>query len=296
MNAISIENHQFSAKVDLHGAQLASLYHKERSEELIWQRDPAYWAESAPICFPIVGDLKGGTYQYQGKEYTMKKHGVVRYADFSLKDYQADACTLEVQANETTLAAYPFLFALEIRFELTQQGIKVAYSIQNRDSKEMPASLGYHPAFNLDIQNYKHSDYEIKFSEKEQLDLYWLSEGVLKLKTKNYLDQDDVIPLSPHLFDDDALVFKNIKSTTLTLNRKNADWQLDMLTGGAPHLGIWAKPAAPYVCIEPWYTYQDSADVSGDLFEKPGMFVLKPGETFESYYEVRLKVGVKEAV
>lgn len=288
MNTVKIENEQFTATIDLHGAQLTSLFHKKRSEEFIWQRDPAYWAESAPICFPIVGDLKGGTYVYRGKTYTMKKHGVVRYADFALAGQQTDACTLEVKANTGTMASYPFLFALQIRFELGPGGIKVAYTIRNKDDKDMPTSLGYHPAFNIDVEHYEHSDYEILFSEKEQLDLYWLDEGVLKLKIKNYLDQENSIELSRHIFDEDALVFKNIQSDKLTLHRKGSNWRLEMLTGGAPHLGIWAKPAAPYVCIEPWYTYQDSADVSGDLFEKPGMFVLKPGEDFTSYYEVRV--------
>lgn len=288
MNTVKIENDQFTATIDLHGAQLASLFHKKRSEEFIWQRDPAYWGESAPICFPIVGDLKNGTYEYRGKTYTMKKHGVVRYADFSILDQQTDSCILEVKADVDTLASYPFLFALQIRFELTSTGIKVAYTIRNEDDKDMPTSLGYHPAFNIDIKNYEHRDYEILFSEREQLDLYWLDEGLLKLKTKNYLEQEDKIGLTSHIFDDDALIFKNIKSDKLTLHRKGTDWRVEMLTGGAPHLGIWAKPAAPYVCIEPWYTYQDSADVSGDLFEKPGMFVLKPGAIFESYYEVRV--------
>ncbi|PHN03392.1 aldose 1-epimerase family protein [Flavilitoribacter nigricans] len=288
MQPIQIENQQFTATIDLHGAQLASLLRKESSEEFIWQRDPAYWAESAPICFPIVGDLKDGTYHYEGKTYRMKKHGVVRYADFSLKDRQTDACTLSVKADADTLASYPFQFALEINFRLTDEGIVVAYTIRNEGNKDMPTGLGYHPAFNIDIENFEHSDYEIKFSEKETLDLYWLQQGVLELKTEKYLQNEDSITLTPHIFNDDALIFKDIKSQKISLNRKGTDWQLDMYTGGAPHLGIWAKPAAPYVCIEPWYTYQDSADVSGDLFEKPGMFVLKPGETFESHYELRV--------
>lgn len=291
MKPISIENQGFTAKVDLHGAQLTSLFHKQRAEEFIWQRDAAFWAESAPICFPIVGGLKNGTYQYEGKTYEMKKHGVVRYADFSVKELRPDACTLVMKANEETLVAYPFLFGLEINFALTAQGIMVSYIISNEDQKDMPASLGYHPAFNIDIDNYRHDDYEIKFSQKECLDLYWLNEGVLKLKTKNYLDQEDSITLTPNIFDEDALVFKNIKSAAISLSRKKSDWQLVMLTGGAPHLGLWAKPGAPYVCIEPWYTYQDGIDVSGDLFEKPGMFRLKPGETFTSFYEVQVMVS-----
>lgn len=288
MNIIKIENQQFTAAIDLHGAQLTSLYHKGRSEEFIWQRDPAYWAESAPICFPIVGGLKGGSYEYQGKTYTMNKHGVVRYADFAVIDQRGDACTLEVKANAETLAAYPFQFALQIAFILTEQGIRVEYTIRNEDNKPMPTSLGYHPAFNIDIEAFGHNDYELHFSEKETLDLYWLDDGLLELKEKNYLHHEDTIELTVHIFDDDALIFKDIRSQLLTLHRKNSDWKIEMLTGGAPHLGIWAKPAAPYVCIEPWYTYQDSEYVSGDIFEKPGMFVLDPGTSFRSFYEIRV--------
>lgn len=288
MDLINIENQTFRAAIDLHGAQLASLQNKKSGEEYIWQRDTAFWGESAPICFPIVGELKGGTYRYQGKTYQMKKHGIVRYADFTIKERQQDACTLKVAADEATLASYPFLFSLEISFQLNPRGIKVAYLIRNEDHKAMPAGLGYHPAFNIDIENFSHEDYVIRFSERETLDLYWLHEGVLAMKTENYLDRADTIQLTPTIFEDDALIFKNIASDKLTLARKHSNWQLEMHTGGAPHLGIWAKQAAPYVCIEPWYTYQDSAEASGDLFEKPGMFTLQPGEEFESFYEVKI--------
>ncbi|MCB0632868.1 MAG: aldose 1-epimerase family protein [Saprospiraceae bacterium] len=288
MDLVTIENDHFIAKIDRHGAQLAVLYCKTSSEEFVWQRDSAFWEESAPICFPIVGGLKDGTYTYDGQRYYMNKHGVVRYQDFQVVEHERDNCRLEIKANENTLASYPFQFTLAIDFKLTDQGIRVGYAISNKGGKDMPAGLGYHPAFNINIEEFKHADYEIRFSEKESLDLYWLNNGLLELKEEHYLNREDNIPLSAHLFDDDALIFKNITSDRISLVRKNSDWKIDMFTGGAPHLGIWAKPAAPYVCIEPWYTYQDSADVSGDLFEKPGMFVLQPGEVFESFYEVRV--------
>lgn len=287
MKTVSINNQRFSATIDLHGAQLTSLLDKVSEEEFIWQRDPAFWAESAPICFPIVGDLKGGTYQYNGQTYTMKKHGVVRYADFSLESKSEGACTLIVKADAGTLKAYPFLFTLAITFQLTEEGLRVAYNIRNEDHKDMPTSLGYHPAFNIDVEHYSHSDYFIEFSQPESLDLYWLKDGVLALKTAQFLDGESILPLHAHIFDDDALIFKDIASDAISLRRKGSDWRVRMLTGGAPHLGIWAKPAAPYVCIEPWYTYQDSATASGDLFEKPGMFILKPEESFQSYYEIQ---------
>lgn len=288
MNLVTIENDHFIARVDRQGAQLASLYCKKSSEEYIWQRDAEYWGESAPICFPIVGGLKDGTYTYAGHSYSMNKHGVVRYEDFEVVEHERSYCCLEVKANERTLESYPFQFTLGIAFRLTDLGIRVEYTISNMGGKDMPASLGYHPAFNINVKDFEHSDYEILFSEKETLDLYWLHDGLLDLKEKDYLQEEDHLTLSRHIFDDDALIFKDVDSDRISLVRKNSNWKIEMLTGGAPHLGIWAKPGAPYVCIEPWYTYQDSAEVSGDLFEKPGMFVLKPGEKFDSFYEVRV--------
>ena len=45
-----------------------------------------------------------------------------------------------------------------------------------------------------------------------------------------------------------------------------------------PDLGIWTKPGAPLLCIEPWSGYASPATFSGPLTEKPGSVNLAPGE------------------
>jgi galactose mutarotase-like enzyme len=55
---------------------------------------------------------------------------------------------------------------------------------------------------------------------------------------------------------------------------------------GFPELGIWAKPGAPFVCIEPWYGYADPEQPYGDLWNKPGIRKLAAGGTFTCTHRV----------
>ena len=40
---------------------------------------------------------------------------------------------------------------------------------------------------------------------------------------------------------------------------------------GFPYVGVWSKPGAPFVCLEPWYGRSDNKDFAGDLSQKTGV-------------------------
>jgi galactose mutarotase-like enzyme len=46
-----------------------------------------------------------------------------------------------------------------------------------------------------------------------------------------------------------------------------------------PHLGIWTKPGAGFICIEPWQGHADPEDFDGDFAAKPGVLLIQPDET-----------------
>jgi galactose mutarotase-like enzyme len=52
-----------------------------------------------------------------------------------------------------------------------------------------------------------------------------------------------------------------------------------------PHLGIWTKPGAGFICIEPWQGYADPEGFEGELAEKPRIVLLEPG-TARSFHMV----------
>ena len=45
----------------------------------------------------------------------------------------------------------------------------------------------------------------------------------------------------------------------------------------ARYLGLWTKPGAGFICIEPWQGIADEAGFSGELRQKWGVFTLAPG-------------------
>ena len=67
------------AQISSLGAQLMHLTGKT---EYLWQADPAYWNEHAPVLFPYVGRLTDGTYRIGSHEYQMKIHGFASLSTF----------------------------------------------------------------------------------------------------------------------------------------------------------------------------------------------------------------------
>jgi galactose mutarotase-like enzyme len=80
---------------------------------------------------------------------------------------------------------------------------------------------------------------------------------------------NNVVPLKYELFENDALIFKSLQSRYLTILK--IKHHLRVHYSGFPHLGIWTKINAPFLCIEPWFGYSDSVESTGNLMEKEGV-------------------------
>jgi galactose mutarotase-like enzyme len=59
----------------------------------------------------------------------------------------------------------------------------------------------------------------------------------------------------------------------------------------APYLGIWTKPGAPFICIEPWHGLADPEGFSGDFSAKPGVFVVSPDADVAIKMSITLLAG-----
>jgi len=53
-------------------------------------------------------------------------------------------------------------------------------------------------------------------------------------------------------------------------------------------LGLWAKPEAPFICIEPWLGYADASDSSQQLVEKEAILNLEPQKEFSAKYSIEI--------
>ena len=109
------------------------------------------------------------------------------------------------------------------------------------------------------------------------------SENLLIPEKFPVIENSREIEITEDVFKKDALILSNIKSEKLRIKGEN---EIEFTFGKCPVLGIWAKPNAPYVCLEPWYGRTDDEGFSGTLAEKPGMQILEPGAKAEYFYAI----------
>jgi galactose mutarotase-like enzyme len=96
------------------------------------------------------------------------------------------------------------------------------------------------------------------------------------------------LPLRNDLFDNDALIFKTLKSRKVSLKSHPSNQILTVDYQDFNYLGIWAKPNAPFVCIEPWLGIADHENTDGDFLKKDGLIALPKGEIFIADYSIEI--------
>jgi galactose mutarotase-like enzyme len=283
-----IRNNHISAQFNLKGAELISLKDTHTNQEYIWQADSAFWGRHAPVLFPIVGRLKDDTYTYQGKSYKMSQHGFARDLDFQIETYTDISVVFLLHSNDSTRTIYPFDFELRISYRLDVKSIITKYEVKNIGSGEMLFSIGAHPAFCCPMQpGEQRSDYKLIFNKLGYLDSYQLTNGYLTDEFVS-LENKKEIAITDSLFDKDALVFKQLTATNVSLASGDKTW-LKFHYQGFPYLGIWSKnQTSPFVCIEPWFGVADHDTHDGRLENKEGIQKLDSQAKFTCDYKVDL--------
>lgn len=66
-----------------------------------------------------------------------ENHGLIRYATLE-GESKEDELVFSLDANEETLAQYPFNFHFEIGYKLDGNKVLINYHIKNKDEKDMP--------------------------------------------------------------------------------------------------------------------------------------------------------------
>lgn len=286
----SIENSFLKITVKNKGAELTSVFNKETNTEMLWQGNPDFWGGQAPILFPIVGELKDGYYIHEDKKYEMHRHGFVRKSSDWLIEIKNDytiECTFK--SSPETLGVFPFDFDFKVRYHLDKKELFVTHYVVNTGTYNMPVSIGGHPAFNcpLDAKTTL-EDYYLKFEETEISQKHLLNEkGLLNGQTEDCLQNTDTLHLSETIFNNDALIFKDLKSKKISLYGPSGE-MLSVSFSYFPFMGIWSKPKAPYVCIEPWIGHADPEDCDHNLFNKKGSVTLKPNQDYTATYIISI--------
>ncbi|WP_278695817.1 aldose 1-epimerase family protein [Anaerobutyricum hallii] len=291
MATCTIKNEKLSVTIAAHGAELSSIYDKANDRELVWQADPAFWNRHAPVLFPNVGKYYGGHFTYNGTDYPMGQHGFARDTEFEQVASGENFVTYRLCADEESKKVYPFDFVLEITHRLNGNRLTVEWNVKNTDDKEMYFTIGGHPAFNVNVlPDTDFEDYSLVFKEGTEKLYYVLldAESGTAIGDKVYELEltDSKYALKKDMFDKDALVFDGGQIEWAALALPDGKPYIALESKGFPNFGIWSKPGAPYVCLEPWCGRCDNKGFEGEISEKPGIIALKAGETFKKSYDI----------
>ena len=285
----TIRNTSLSAEISALGAELTSLK-SAAGDDFLWGGDPAWWRGRSPLLFPIVGKVPDDQIVVDGVRYPMKQHGLARTAVFSLVEASASECRYRLTSSDETRAAYPFDFTLEVRYALAVGTLTIAATVANTGDKAMPMSFGFHPAFRWPLPGGgAREEHVLTFDAAEPAPIRRLHNGQLAAQSLPTPVEGKVLHLRDDLFVEDAVIFDRPVSRGLTYSSPTGP-SLRVAYPDMPHLGIWSKPGAGFVCIEPWQGHASPEGFDGELADKPGMVAIMPGATERFGMSIALEI------
>ena len=264
-----LSNKIIKATFSTKGAELISV--KKDGKEKIWIGDPDVWAGQAPILFPICGGLKDDKYIYEGKEYTLQKHGYGRFVEFEVESHSDTKLVFLHRFDSETLSQFPFHYEPRVIYTLENSALKVDYNVKNLGENSMYYSIGAHEGYYCPEGI---EEYSVIFDKDENLDSNILNGNLLEYETINVGKNTCELPLKYEYFAVDALVFLNLKSRKVSLKNRKTGEEVGLEFEGHDFFLLWTKPGAKYICMEPWCGCQDFVDANYDFMNKKGIIRL----------------------
>lgn len=295
-----LDNGVLSVRVSSLGGELQSV--KKDGREYLWQGDPAYWEGKAPNLFPYIARLTRGTCTVHGKAYQLPIHGFLPTTEMTAEAQEAEReadsnavrLVLRLDADERTLACYPFVFTLRIVYELEGDSLRITYEVTNGGKEEMYFGIGGHPGFQVPLEDgLSFGDYFLEFetaAEQMPVRVGFSPACFLNGKDEPYpLQGGSRIPLGHELFDDDAIVLSGTPKTVILRSEKGSRG-VRVRFPGMPYIGFWhaVKKPAPYVCIEPWSSLPSRQDVVEELSEQPGLIHLEGEGVYRNTWSIQI--------
>lgn len=276
----SIHNQFLQLTVSDLGAELQSVKSVITQQEHLWQGDLNFWTGRSPLLFPIVGRLVDDKLKTPEGKFTMPKHGFARKSVFTVISHSEKSIVFLLTDNEETAGIYPCKFELLVSYSLFKRSVIVSFLVKNTDRKKIYFSIGAHPAFNCAMGDV------LEFQKTETTETFVMNQEGYLVEKMPLLIEDNRLIINQDTFNNDALMIEGLKSKHITLKTRNSAVKVSFPQ--APYLGLWSKPGAPFVCIEPWQGINDWANADYLFEDKPGVVKLNVTETFDFSYKIEI--------
>ncbi|WP_105619265.1 aldose epimerase family protein [Cronobacter sakazakii] len=123
----TLENSRFRLEIAPVGAELCHWWDAWCQRDWIWQPHADVWMHSATQLFPVVGRLLHGGLRDNGAFYPLPDHGFLRHRPFNCLAQQSDRLHLICEADDMTMAVWPFRWRLHIIWTLNDSGLAIRW-------------------------------------------------------------------------------------------------------------------------------------------------------------------------
>jgi galactose mutarotase-like enzyme len=222
-----------------------------------------------PILFPICGNLPDNTYQYQGRNYSLKQHGFARDLPWQVSKQSSETAaslTLELNSNEATRQVYPFDFQLIFTYQLQGNSLRIHQKVINLSPEKMPFSIGFHPYFQV--------------TDKTRLSFDIPSSQYLDQRTKTFHSYSSNFDFNLEEID---AAFPQITRHQSGFSDSYHQRQIvlsydDLYTT----IVFWTLKDKNYICLEPWSAPRNALNTGEHLT------YLEPQSSREAIVEMRV--------
>lgn len=286
---LKIQSGDASALVSpAHGARLLS-WSVPGWDIIRWPSD-ADWDRVAkvrggdPLLFPFIARTYangriGSWIDASGVQRPAPMHGFVKDSPFRILEALEDAVTLRLDANETTMACYPFSFRLEVTHRIESDSLLTSFRVLNRGDQPMPWSAGHHYYFHvpaaqradwhlsLPCGRWGHQNFADGSISFETASLASASLSNPALIDRFHAEPDFARVVMSHAADGKSISFEN------PANRPK-DWAC---------VTTWTeKPDSDFFCVEPWSAFPNA------IHNGLGLRTLAPGVMDEISCRIRI--------
>ncbi|MFC7610898.1 aldose epimerase family protein [Teichococcus aestuarii] len=220
-------------------------------QELLWNADPAWWPQTSPILFPVVGWTRGGEIRHEGRRYPMGVHGFAAASLFEAVSQGPAEARLRLRDTAESRARFPFAFCLTVSYRLMARGFSAGFAIHNPGAVPLPYALGLHPGFAWDPTVPGAGGHVLHFSRAERPEVPEIAPGGLfSARHRPVPLEGRRLRLSPGLLAREALCFLGLRSRAVCFHN-GARGRIALRLENFPHRPSGPRPARPSSAWKP---------------------------------------------
>lgn len=241
-----------------------------------------------PVLYPTPNRVRGGRFTFGGRTFSFPVnsggnfiHGLVRDlaweygAPVAGRDGAGVRTWIEWGPDQPRFASFPIRHRLEMRFDVTSDGVRIGYAVENLDTVALPYGFGLHPWFRVP-------------GARDAVYLqvpapYWM-EAVDKLPTGTLVAQGERLPdlrqptpLTALELDDVYFGVSGDAAPRIELR----DAGIGITLGGSEEFGhvvVYTPAGRPFFCVENQTSSTDAHNLHARGFEEAsGLRVVPPG-------------------